>query len=129
MGAAALIIRPERERGPHGRIYTQNTHYKLSHELDNALSALLDDLAAPKSPNGSSLLDETMVVCMGEFGRTPGDLNLQRGRDHRLLGAGDRLEKGGAEHALGADVLLHRAVRGEIHDRGAGDYSAVRVKF
>ncbi len=43
--------------------------------LDLALSALLDDLS------DRGLLDETLVVVMGEFGRTP-KLNTQGGRDH-----------------------------------------------
>ncbi len=43
--------------------------------LDPALAALLEDLAA------SGLLDETLVLCMGEFGRTP-DINATNGRDH-----------------------------------------------
>ncbi|MEO2027292.1 MAG: DUF1501 domain-containing protein [Fuerstiella sp.] len=43
--------------------------------LDIALSALLDDLKR------SSLLDETLVVVMGEFGRTP-KINTRGGRDH-----------------------------------------------
>lgn len=43
--------------------------------LDLALSALLDDLADRR------LLDETLIVVMGEFGRTP-KLNTQGGRDH-----------------------------------------------
>jgi uncharacterized protein (DUF1501 family) len=43
--------------------------------LDSALSALLDDL------EDRGLLDETLIVVMGEFGRTP-KLNTQGGRDH-----------------------------------------------
>lgn len=43
--------------------------------LDLALSALLDDLAE------RGLFEETLVVVMGEFGRTP-KLNTQGGRDH-----------------------------------------------
>ncbi|HUY32409.1 MAG TPA: DUF1501 domain-containing protein [Pirellulales bacterium] len=43
--------------------------------LDQGLSAMLDDLA------GRGLLDETLVVTMGEFGRTP-KVNDQGGRDH-----------------------------------------------
>jgi hypothetical protein len=66
----------------HGRIYNERSHYRMSHELDDALGALLDDLAATRRPDGRSLLDETLVVCMGEFGRTPGKLNLMSGRDH-----------------------------------------------
>ncbi len=43
--------------------------------LDLALCALLDDLEERK------LLEETLVLVMGEFGRTP-KLNTQGGRDH-----------------------------------------------
>lgn len=44
--------------------------------LDRAASALLDDLA------GLGLLDETLVVITGEFGRTPRINDNQAGRDH-----------------------------------------------
>jgi hypothetical protein len=43
--------------------------------LDRALSALLDDLGA------RGLLDETLVVCLSEMGRTP-QVNGKAGRDH-----------------------------------------------
>src|SRR5262249_44009717 len=43
--------------------------------LDQALSALLDDL------RDRGLLDETLVVCLGEIGRTPAG-NAQWGRGH-----------------------------------------------
>jgi uncharacterized protein (DUF1501 family) len=43
--------------------------------LDQGLSALLEDL------EGRGLLGETLVVCLGEFGRTP-KINKQAGRDH-----------------------------------------------
>ena len=67
----------------HKDIYKQQNFYKHSHDLDNALSSLLEDLAMRKRPDGHSLLDETMVITMGEFGRTPGDLNVGlNGRDH-----------------------------------------------
>jgi len=66
----------------HGRIYAEGNHYKMSRDLDAALAALLEDLATRKRANGKSLLDETLVVCYGEFGRTPGELNPGRGRDH-----------------------------------------------
>src|SRR4029079_6576704 len=42
---------------------------------DRAVSALLDDLHA------SGLLDNTLVVMTGEFGRTP-KINKDAGRDH-----------------------------------------------
>jgi uncharacterized protein DUF1501 len=66
----------------HGRIYAPNGHYQMSRELDTALGSLLEDLASRTRGDGRTLLDETLVVCMGEFGRTPGDLNLMKGRDH-----------------------------------------------
>ncbi|MCA9069769.1 MAG: DUF1501 domain-containing protein, partial [Planctomycetaceae bacterium] len=43
--------------------------------LDTALGALLEDLTT------RGLLDETLVLVMGEFGRTP-KLNTNGGRDH-----------------------------------------------
>ncbi|HUY34174.1 MAG TPA: DUF1501 domain-containing protein [Pirellulales bacterium] len=43
--------------------------------LDQAFSALLDDLQR------RGLLDETLVLAMGEFGRTP-NINATGGRDH-----------------------------------------------
>ncbi|WP_394847681.1 DUF1501 domain-containing protein [Pendulispora brunnea] len=48
---------------------------KLMGTLDPALSSLLAELHARK------LLDSTLVVCMGEFGRTP-HINAKEGRDH-----------------------------------------------
>ena len=56
-----------------GPVQTWDTHEKnfvrlrdeLLPQIDQALSAFLDDLAA------TGLLDETMVVMTGEFGRTP----------------------------------------------------------
>ena len=43
--------------------------------LDPAFATLLDELAA------RDLLDHTLIVCMGEFGRTP-KINENDGRDH-----------------------------------------------
>jgi uncharacterized protein (DUF1501 family) len=47
----------------------------LSNTLDMGFSALLDDLKQ------RGLLDSTLVLCMGEFGRTP-KINGTAGRDH-----------------------------------------------
>lgn len=44
-------------------------------EVDQAMSALVEDLAS------RGLLDDTVLVCMGEFGRTP-RINGDAGRDH-----------------------------------------------
>ncbi len=48
---------------------------KLSGQLDLALSALLRDLRS------RGLLQDTLVLCVGEFGRTP-RINGNAGRDH-----------------------------------------------
>jgi hypothetical protein len=48
---------------------------KLLPPFDRGFSALLEDL------DGRGLLDETLVVCLGEFGRSP-KINGNAGRDH-----------------------------------------------
>lgn len=53
-----------------------SNHYKLCAEFDPAYASLLEDLERLK------LLDNTLVVAMSEFGRTPGALNSAHGRDH-----------------------------------------------
>lgn len=55
-------------------VATQN--YTLSRDLDLAAGSLIEDLRA------SGDLAHTLVVIMGEFGRTPGPLNSRGGRDH-----------------------------------------------
>jgi hypothetical protein len=50
----------------------------LIRQFDSGLGNLLADLKA------EGLLHETLVFCMGEFGRTVGRLNAQAGRDHFL---------------------------------------------
>lgn len=69
----------------HDDIYdkTDDTRlYGRATEFDLGMSALLNDLAASPGSNGGTLLDETLVVWMGEFGRTVGALTGQNGRDH-----------------------------------------------
>ncbi|MBZ5534973.1 MAG: DUF1501 domain-containing protein [Acidobacteriia bacterium] len=70
----------------HQNIYAKpNGIYGRAAQFDPGLAALLSDLAAlPGFSNGKSLLDETLVVAGGEFGRTVGALNNQSGRDHFL---------------------------------------------
>jgi hypothetical protein len=62
----------------------EDNHYKLISEFDPAAASLIEDLAAtPSKTNpGKTLLDETLVVLMSEFGRTVGALNHMGGRDH-----------------------------------------------
>jgi hypothetical protein len=57
----------------HGQNF--ETHQELCADLDHCMSALLDDLKA------RGLLDSTLVITLGEFGRTP-DINGSLGRDH-----------------------------------------------
>jgi hypothetical protein len=73
-----------------GRVQNWDTHSgnfkslknRLLPPTDQGVSALLDDLAA------TGLLDETLVIVTGEFGRTPrigtttGNVNGPDGRDH-----------------------------------------------
>jgi hypothetical protein len=67
-------------------------HERLNGMLDPAFAALLDDLEARE------LFDSTVVVCMGEFGRTP-KISGNDGRDHWPYGfsvamAGGPLRRG-----------------------------------
>jgi hypothetical protein len=55
---------------------TTSNIYQLTNDLDRAVSSLVDDLRA------SGDLASTLIVMMGEFGRTPGVLNSRSGRDH-----------------------------------------------
>jgi hypothetical protein len=70
----------------HTNIYTAIRN--PARQFDNGLSALLTDLSSlPGVQGGGTLLDETLIVAMGEFGRTvrgPAGvgLNNQAGRDH-----------------------------------------------
>lgn len=99
----------------HGDIYKEKTrnHPVLIRELDAALSSLIRDLEATPSRHtpGKSLLDETLVIAMSEFGRTPGALSATRaGREHYIhvhsgLFAGGGIRRG--------------AVIGKTDDQGA----------
>ena len=74
----------------HSGIYTKpatgvNSLYTQCAQFDPAYAALLADLQSmPGSVAGKTLLDETLVVVVAEFGRTVGALNNQNGRDHNL---------------------------------------------
>ncbi|HZM61876.1 MAG TPA: DUF1501 domain-containing protein [Vicinamibacterales bacterium] len=108
-----FVLVNHRDWDHHNRIYAEGNHYKLCREIDTALTSLFDDLAARKRADGRTLLDETMVVCFGEFGRTPGELSAANGRDHyqyALTGlfAGGGVQGGrviGKTDELGAKVV------------------------
>ena len=70
----------------HEAIYTPGGGvYDRSAELDPALASLIDDLANTPGVSAPTLLDETLIVAKGEFGRTVADLSNQAGRDHYFL--------------------------------------------
>lgn len=56
--------------------------YGPATQFDSGLGNLLLDLAKQPGSNGGSKLDETLIVTMGEFGRTVGQLTSGEGRDH-----------------------------------------------
>ncbi len=73
----------------HQEIYAQGENgellpglYQMTAGLDKGLARLMDDLAAAPGQNGGTLLDETLIVVMGEFGRTVSGLTERDGRDH-----------------------------------------------
>jgi hypothetical protein len=108
-----FVLVTHRDWDHHGRIYAEGNHYKMCKELDTALSSLLTDLATRKRADGRTLLDETMVLSFGEFGRTPGELSASAGRDHYQyamtgLFAGGGVQGGrviGRTDELGAKVI------------------------
>jgi hypothetical protein len=78
----------------------------LIRQFDNGLGTLIGDMKQ------SGLLEQTLIVVMGEFGRTTGALNAQAGRDHFLqqsvmfAGAGIRGPKViGATDELGRQTI------------------------
>ena len=89
----------------HANIYQANGQLQtLSRQFDNGLGTLMEDLKQ------AGLLDETLIVAMGEFGRTVGALNNQGGRDHFLqqavFMAGARIR---GKRAIGATDEVGRA--------------------
>lgn len=102
----------------HGDIYKEKSrnHPVLIRELDAALASLIRDLEGTPSRHspGKTLLDETLIVAMSEFGRTPGPISAtRRGREHFIhvhsgLFAGGGVRKGGVigkSDALGGKIV------------------------
>jgi hypothetical protein len=125
-GQSALLARRLVERGVrfvtvtkggwdhHANIFTQLDEGMLA-ELDQTLSALLADL------RDRGMLQRTLVLCMGEFGRTPG-VNYAVGRDHwpdvaSLVIAGGGVRGGqvlGASDAKGAYPSEREVTPGDL---------------
>ena len=87
-------------------VFNHEIHQMLVPELDRVLFHLINDLEE------RGLLDSTLVIAMGEFGRSPW-LNAARGRDHypnawSMMMTGCGLKRGvvtGATDADGVDVI------------------------
>ena len=69
----------------HTNIYTNQGLLGPARQFDTALANLLSDLASMPGSDGKSLLDETLIVAKGEFGRTVGPLTGAGGRDHYFV--------------------------------------------
>jgi hypothetical protein len=124
-GQSALLARRLVERGVrfvtinyggwdhHAKIW-DSLEKKLP-EFDRGFSALIDDL------HTRGLLTDTLVVCYGEFGRTP-KINKDAGRDHwgpaaSLLFAGAGVRPGqviGATDKQGAYVTRRPVAPGDV---------------
>jgi len=113
--------------------YPQN-FYTLVNQLDAGAGALVEDLRA------SGDLDKTLIVIMGEFGRTPGELNSRGGRDHHrsamsvaMLGGGVKGNRViGATDAIGERIIEPGwSGRREIYpeDITATIYSALGINW
>ena len=129
----------------HKRIWDRSipdNHYKLIGDFDPAAASLIEDLAATPSKEtpGKTLLDETLVVLMSEFGRTPGALNHLAGRDHHkyvfpALFAGAGVKGGlvsGASDSDGArcvDTGWNRKAQPRIENVVATIYSALGIDW
>jgi Protein of unknown function (DUF1501) len=102
----------ENERSWDGHTDIIGNHRGFALETDQPIAALLTDLKA------RGLLDSTLVVCCGEFGRLPICQKGSTGRDHNphaftcwMAGGGT---KPGARHGS-TDEIGHRAIDGRVH--------------
>ena len=97
----------------------EKNHRDLANECDQPIGALLSDLKA------RGMLDDTLVIWGGEFGRTPtveiptpGVSSVGQGRDHNHYGFSMWLAGGGVKggHVHGAtDELGWNAVENRVH--------------
>ena len=105
----------------HGNIYKENTrnHPVLIKELDLAFSNLIKDLDGTPSRHtpGGTLLDETLVIAMSEFGRTTGPLSETRqGREHYMQVHSGMFAGGGMRR--GAVIGKTDSAGGKVVDPG-----------
>jgi hypothetical protein len=100
---------PANDWDTHGSNHTGQT--QRMREVDQGCAALLTDLKA------RGLLDETLVVWAGEFGRTP-TTEGNDGRDHSPYGYTVWMAGGGVKRGFvhgGTDELGFRAVDNPVH--------------
>ncbi len=102
----------ENERSWDGHSNIKENHTQFAGETDTPIAALLADLKQ------RGLLDSTLVVWGGEFGRLPIVQTGGTGRDHNphaftfwLAGGG---AKGGVKHGA-TDDIGHKAVEDRVH--------------
>jgi Protein of unknown function (DUF1501) len=105
----------------HGNIYKEGTrnHPVLIRELDVAFSNLIKDLDSIPSKHGSgkTLLDETLIIAMSEFGRTTGPISeTRKGREHYMQVHSGMLAGGGVKR--GAVIGKTDDAGGKIVDPG-----------
>ncbi|WP_197355901.1 DUF1501 domain-containing protein [Aureliella helgolandensis] len=98
---------------------------QLSGQLDRALSGLIADLAE------RGMLDSTLIVCLGEFGRTP-VINSNSGRDHwprawSTVLAGGGVGRGQVIGATSADGLQVESEPYQVPDLIASICHAIGV--
>jgi len=90
---------------------------RMVHDVDGPIAALLADLKA------SGLLNQTLVVIGGEFGRTPvlevsGLIAVQNGRDHNSHGFSTLVAGGGVKGGItygNTDEFGFKAVENPVH--------------
>lgn len=96
-------------------------HRKLVKQLDPAFAALLRDLERRQ------LLDQTVVVCGGEFGRTP-KINPFGGRDHWPTGFSMALAGGGLRGGLALGATDPEGSKEPVRPFPAEDVHATILK-
>jgi hypothetical protein len=97
--------------------HIEKEHRKLAGECSQAIGALIADLKQ------RGMLDSTLVIIGGEFGRTPtvevrGGTDNKQGRDHNHYGFSTLLAGGGVKggHVHGAtDEFGFRAIENRVH--------------
>ena len=96
--------------------HIEEDHRNLAGACDQGIAALLTDLKQ------RGLLDETLVLCGGEFGRTPAVEMINgrpgRGRDHNHWGFSVWLAGGGVKGGMvhgATDEFGYKAVEKPVH--------------